>query len=281
MLISSAPVAIPVSTANPPTEAVASEAAQRTPIREPAPPTDSSATKNSTETSEQQPRNPAELNRDNSQRDSSGDAKQDNGEQNSQNRDNQSQSRNEQNSDSNNEQQEAQERREIEQLKRVDREVRAHETAHASAGGQLAGAPQLTFTIGPDGRRYAVGGEVSIDTSKVPGDPQATIDKMSQVRRAALAPANPSPQDLKVAALSSQIANQARVELNILRNEEASQAQASEEEGRENPNLNIRSSVQFTNPVAAKRSSLLLNQKIVDSGALDDINEEPLLSQTA
>ncbi|MDD9903810.1 MAG: putative metalloprotease CJM1_0395 family protein [Rhodospirillaceae bacterium] len=92
------------------------------------------------------------------------------------------------------------EQREVERLKARDREVRAHERAHATVGGGIAGQPRYTFTTGPDGRQYAVGGEVSIDTSPVPGNPEATIRKMEQVKRAALAPTQPSSQDRRVAA---------------------------------------------------------------------------------
>lgn len=109
--------------------------------------------------------------------------------------------------------QERQEQQEVQQLKSTVREVRAHEAAHAAVGGQYAGAPTYTFKRGPDGQRYAVAGEVPIDTSVVPGDPQATIEKMQQVQRAALAPADPSSQDLRVAAQAAAKANEARSEL--------------------------------------------------------------------
>jgi hypothetical protein len=60
---------------------------------------------------------------------------------------------------------------------------------------------------------YAVGGEVSIRVGTVANDPQATLEKAEQVRRAALAPADPSSQDRQVAARASQIAAEARAEL--------------------------------------------------------------------
>lgn len=106
------------------------------------------------------------------------------------------------------------EKRQLEQLKARDREVRAHEAAHKNAAGNLArGNAQFSFETGPDGRRYAVGGEVSIDTSKVNGDPQATIEKARTIRRAANAPAQPSSQDHAVAAQASQLEAEARREL--------------------------------------------------------------------
>ena len=109
----------------------------------------------------------------------------------------------------------------ISELANRDREVRAHEQAHASVGGAYAGAPTYTFKRGPDGKSYAVGGEVGIDTSPIPGDPEATLRKMELVQRAALAPAEPSAQDLRVAAEAAAQATQARAELGELRREEA------------------------------------------------------------
>lgn len=114
-----------------------------------------------------------------------------------------------------------QEQLEIAELVSRDREVRTHEQAHASVGGAYAGAPTYTFKRGPDGKSYAVGGEVSIDTSPVPNDPEATLRKMELVQRAALAPAEPSAQDLSVAAEAAAQATQARAELAQLRREEA------------------------------------------------------------
>lgn len=108
--------------------------------------------------------------------------------------------------------QEAQEQRVIDQLKSRDREVRAHEQAHAAVGGSLAGSPSYEYQTGPDGKKYAVGGEVSIDVSKT-NDPETTIRKMQTVRAAALAPAEPSSQDRKVAAEASRNIAEARAEL--------------------------------------------------------------------
>lgn len=113
---------------------------------------------------------------------------------------------------------------EITDLVQRDREVRTHEQAHAAVGGQHAGSPTYSFKRGPDGQRYAVSGEVGIDTSPVPNDPEATLRKMEIVLRAALAPIEPSAQDLRVAALAQAQAAQARVELAELRREETSNA---------------------------------------------------------
>lgn len=104
--------------------------------------------------------------------------------------------------------------RQVQALRQRDREVRAHEQAHAAAaGGYARGGPSYDYQRGPDGRNYAVGGEVQIDTAPVPGDPAATLRKMEVVRRAAMAPAEPSSQDRAIAAEAAAAAAQARAEL--------------------------------------------------------------------
>ncbi|PVB62581.1 hypothetical protein DCO57_06750 [Labrenzia sp. 011] len=115
------------------------------------------------------------------------------------------------------------EEEQVDELAQRDREVRAHEQAHARAGGAHAGAPSYTFQQGPDGKRYAVGGEVQIDTSKE-RTPEATIRKMQTVIRAATAPAEPSSQDLKVA-------QQARGQLAEAQAERRKEAAEPSEEG--------------------------------------------------
>ncbi len=106
-----------------------------------------------------------------------------------------------------------QERQEVAKLKQRDQEVRTHEQAHRAAGGAHAGAISLQFTQGPDGKRYAVEGSGPVDLSPVKGDPAATIRKMQQVQRAAVAPADPSAADRRVAAQARQAEQQARAEL--------------------------------------------------------------------
>lgn len=102
----------------------------------------------------------------------------------------------------------------IQQLSTRDREVRTHEQAHVAASGSLAqGGPSFQFIRGPDGRLYATGGEVGIDVSPVVNDPHATIEKAQQIRRAALAPTNPSQADRAIAARATAMATEARVEL--------------------------------------------------------------------
>lgn len=102
----------------------------------------------------------------------------------------------------------------VKELQARDTEVRAHEQAHLSAAGQYAtGGATYSYQTGPDGQQYAIGGEVGIDVSAIPDDPQATIAKMEVVQRAAMAPAEPSGQDVRVAAQAAQTASAARAQL--------------------------------------------------------------------
>ena len=104
--------------------------------------------------------------------------------------------------------------KQLQELRSRDLEVRTHEQAHLAAAGALAtSGPAFDYERGPDGRLYAVGGEVHIDTSAESGDPEATLDKARQIRRAALAPAQPSAQDQAVAAQAAALEAQARLEL--------------------------------------------------------------------
>lgn len=106
------------------------------------------------------------------------------------------------------------EQRVVAELKAIDAKVRAHEQAHlAAAGGLAKGGASYSYTRGPDGKQYATGGEVAIDTSGVPGNPKATLAKAERIRAAALAPANPSAQDRAVAAAAASLAAQAQLEL--------------------------------------------------------------------
>jgi hypothetical protein len=99
----------------------------------------------------------------------------------------------------------------VERLRAGDARVRAHERAHQAAGGAAAGAARFEYEVGPDGKQYAVAGEVPIRIETGP-TPDATIANAERVRAAALAPADPSSQDLAVAAEAVAIAVAARAE---------------------------------------------------------------------
>lgn len=115
------------------------------------------------------------------------------------------------------------EQRRIAELKRIDAEVRAHEQAHINVGrGLVTSGPNYEYTYGPDGKQYAVAGEVGIDTSPEQAA-QANIDKGQRIQDTALAPAEPSPQDRSVAATGRRLEEQGR---NDLRTERQAAAEA-------------------------------------------------------
>jgi SprA-related family len=104
------------------------------------------------------------------------------------------------------------------ELAAEDQHVRAHEQAHLAAAGPYAtGGASYTYTVGPDGNLYAVAGEVSLDVSPDPSDPEKTIQKAQVIQAAAEAPSDPSEQDRRVAAMAAQMASQAEQELMIER----------------------------------------------------------------
>lgn len=153
------------------------------------------------------------------------------------------------------------EQRQLDELKQRDAEVKAHEQAHASVGGNLASAPSYQFDIGSDGRQYAVAGEVNIDLAVVPGDPQATIVKMQKVKAAALAPQEPSSADRQVASEAAQRILEAQAEL-------------------------VRQSGSLNNPPAADADYWLEQAQQAEVGAADrdrpsDIQLEPAFAESA
>lgn len=110
----------------------------------------------------------------------------------------------------------------VQKLKQIDQKVREHEAAHMAAGAGLTGGAHFEYVRGPDGRQYAVAGEVKIEVSAAQ-TPQQTLEKARRIQAAALAPADPSSQDRAVAAQAAQMAAQAQAEI--------SQASQSEDSG--------------------------------------------------
>lgn len=155
---------------------------------------------------------------------------------------------------------------EVQELKQRDTEVRNHEQAHAAMGGQYASAPSYEFETGPNGQRYAVDGEVSIDVSKAE-TPQQTIKKMQQVRAAALAPAEPSPQDLRVANEASKLAFEARAELAEQQSEKSAPQSRAEKPSNEVQADDVEGT--SANPFAVNVPTL---EEIVENGGITSPN---------
>ena len=92
-------------------------------------------------------------------------------------------------------------------MKKNYREIYAHESAHKSAGGSLAGS--IVIEKNSDG--IPVGGHVNIKMPALnPENPQKTIDDANTVIRSAMAPSDPSGQDYKVASKAQSLKMQAQ-----------------------------------------------------------------------
>lgn len=124
------------------------------------------------------------------------------------------------------------EKQQIEELKRRDREVKAHEQAHIAASAGLAGAPSYDYQTGPDGKRYAIGGNVSLRSSGS-SDPATALRDAETIKRAATAPADPSSTDRAVAARASADINRLKAEKAAQKREESGNGPVGEDEGGE------------------------------------------------
>ncbi len=92
-------------------------------------------------------------------------------------------------------------------IKKNYSEIYAHELAHKSAGGALAGS--IVVERNADGIPFA--GHVDIKMPSLnPNDPQKTINDANTVIRSAMAPSDPSDQDYRVAAQAQSIKMQAQ-----------------------------------------------------------------------
>ena len=100
----------------------------------------------------------------------------------------------------------------VEKLAARDRDVRAHEAAHLAVAGALANGVQYTYELGPDGKLYAIAGDVKIT---VPGglSPEQELADARQLRAAAEAPSDPSGQDMTVASQANEMEAEALAEI--------------------------------------------------------------------
>jgi len=122
----------------------------------------------------------------------------------------------------------------VAQLKARDQEVRSHEMAHKVVGGKYVDGVSLEYTKGPDGVNYAKSGEVKFSVSSS-SNPEMTLQKMQQIKQAALAPANPSNQDRSVAATANQLEIKAYAEIAKMElEEETTQSEAKDEYRKDN-----------------------------------------------
>ena len=148
----------------------------------------------------------------------------------------------------------------VRELQAIDRRVREHEAAHLRAGrGVVTSGANFNYVYGPDGRQYAVSGEVGIDTSPE-RKPEANIDKGERIQAAALAPRDPSEQDYRVAAVGAQLESRGRADLAVQQAEqravEAEQGRAERERLREEASSAVRAAAvrAYASPVTVSNS---------------------------
>lgn len=146
-------------------------------------------------------------------------------------------------------------RAEIALLQQIDRRVRDHERAHLAAGdGVVRGGASFTYTRGPDGKNYAIAGEVPIDTS--PGrTPEETVDKAAAIERAALAPADPSSQDRRIAGQARGMGAEAALE--VARNKASARGDSTGSKGQGEAFAEFYRRVERSGSEAADLSALL------------------------
>lgn len=84
----------------------------------------------------------------------------------------------------------------LRELQNADSTVRNHEGLHfRAAGGVAQGLPSYEYLEGPDGKLYAVAGEVQVKTSTTT-DPEKAARDAASLAASATAPADASTQDL-------------------------------------------------------------------------------------
>lgn len=172
----------------------------------------------------------------------------------------------------------------VRELQRIETSVQAHEAAHMAAGGSLAGGASYGYTQGPDGKMYITSGEVPISMPSS-DDPNQNIAYARQVAAAAMAPADPSPQDYKVAAQAAQMEMRARMDLSA---QNAEEMQARTQEQKERTNQTQQDQAQNTAAQGANSNNEEQKQDytIKESSAIDTSNSSqsgsPVMSlQTA
>lgn len=85
----------------------------------------------------------------------------------------------------------------IDKFENLDAKTKTHEQAHASSGTTTAPI-QYNYQVGPDGRLYATGGSVRLDTT-IPEDEGAANAKLEELKDASSAPSELSAADAQIA----------------------------------------------------------------------------------
>lgn len=150
-------------------------------------------------------------------------------------------------------------RREVQRLRAIDAKVRSHEAAHKAAGAGVTGAASYTTVTGPDGRQYAVAGEVPITVSVSSADPEQAARQLEKVKQAALAPSDPSSQDRAAAAQAQAALQQAEQAARELAKAEEADAAAQQGTGG-TPESNQRQSAPVESLQARRQADFAYDQ---------------------
>lgn len=94
----------------------------------------------------------------------------------------------------------------LHELQHADASVRTHEGLHfRTASGLASGLPEYDYITGPDGKLYAVAGNVKVRTSAT-ADPEKAARDMTTFHAAATAPGDASAEDMGAARAAHQSA---------------------------------------------------------------------------
>ena len=92
----------------------------------------------------------------------------------------------------------------LQKLKAKDQQIKSHEQTHSALSGANSSNPHYNYQVGPDGKMYAVGGSVTMDTSiKIdPNNQNSTSNallKLDQLQKATSSVDEPSSADMSIA----------------------------------------------------------------------------------
>ncbi len=88
------------------------------------------------------------------------------------------------------------EQKAVNELKSRDKEVRLHEAEHMRNPELISvGGPKFTYAIGPDGKAYAIGGNVTLTTGK-PKSPEDAMQKAMALKNSSMGVGEPSSKDI-------------------------------------------------------------------------------------
>lgn len=101
---------------------------------------------------------------------------------------------------------------EIIRMQNWENHVISHELQHMISGGNVTGAPSYIYEMGPDGKKYVVGGKVKLyvpSMNTLMNDPAA----LNRLKSATSAPSDASPHDLTASAIAAKIAQKVKMKI--------------------------------------------------------------------